>query len=77
MGDLEKFIPVTIPGPSSTIMEELEIKVEGSGSRPPSSSRTSLSEEALSPPSQYCTDEEDDDDLSDPDETVDSDIDIN
>ncbi|KAK0180046.1 hypothetical protein PV327_005729 [Microctonus hyperodae] len=76
-GDLEKFIPVTIPGPSSIVMEELEIKVEGSGSRPPSSSRTSLSEEALSPPSQYCTDEEDDDDLSDPDETVDSDIDIN
>ncbi|XP_011304442.1 transcription factor Dp-1 isoform X3 [Fopius arisanus] len=75
-GDLEKFIPVTIPGPS-TSMEELELKLEGSSSRPPSSSRTSLSEEAMSPPSQYCSDDEEDDLDSDQDEQVDSDVDIN
>ncbi|XP_063972234.1 transcription factor Dp-1 isoform X2 [Diachasmimorpha longicaudata] len=75
-GDLEKFIPVTIPGPS-TSMEELELKLEGSGSRPPSSSRTSLSEEAMSPPSQIYSDDEEDDLESDQNEQVDSDIDIN
>lgn len=76
-GDLEQFIPVTIPGPSTAI-EEIEIKVEGSGSRPPSSSRTSLSEEALSPPSHYFSDEDDDDDvMSDHEELIDSDVDIN
>ncbi|XP_015113951.1 transcription factor Dp-1 [Diachasma alloeum] len=75
-GDLEKFIPVTIPGPS-TSMEELELKLEGSSSRPPSSSRTSLSEEAMSPPSQIYSDDEEDDLESDQDEQVDSDVDIN
>lgn len=72
-GDLEKFIPVTIPGPS-TSMEDLDIKLEGS--RPPSSSHTSLSED-LSPPSQYFSEEEDEDDESDQDEQADSDLEAN
>lgn len=77
-GDLEKFIPVTIPGPS-TSMEELELKLEGSSSRPPSSSRTSLSEEVMSPPSQYFSDDEEDYMESDQDdnEPVECDIDMN
>ncbi|KMQ91774.1 transcription factor dp-1 [Lasius niger] len=73
-GDLEKFIPVTIPGPS-TSMEELDIKLEGS--RPPSSSHTSLSEDPLSPPSQYYSEEEDDDEESDQDDQADSDLEVN
>ncbi|KAL2734136.1 transcription factor Dp-1 isoform X1 [Vespula squamosa] len=73
-GDLEKFIPVTIPGPS-TSMEDLEIKLEGS--RPPSSSHTSLSEDALSPPSQYYSEEEDDEEESDQDDQADSDLEVN
>ncbi|XP_034949182.1 transcription factor Dp-1 isoform X2 [Chelonus insularis] len=75
-GDLEKFIPVTIPGPSTTI-EGMEIKTEESSSRPPSSLHTSLSEEALSPPSQYCSDDDEDEDESDQDEPADSDVDVN
>ncbi|XP_015607811.1 transcription factor Dp-1 [Cephus cinctus] len=75
-GDLEKFIPVTIPGPS-TSMDELEIKLESSGSRPPSSSHTSLSEDPLSPPSQYYSEEEDEDEESDQDDQVDSDLEVN
>lgn len=73
-GDLEKFIPVTIPGPS-TSMEDLEVKLEGS--RPPSSSHTSLSEDALSPPSQYYSEEEDDEEESDQDDQADSDLEVN
>lgn len=73
-GDLEKFIPVSIPGPS-TSMEDLDIKLEGS--RPPSSSHTSLSEDPLSPPSQYYSEEEDDDEESDQDDQVDSDLEVN
>lgn len=73
-GDLEKFIPVTIPGPS-TSMEDLDIKLEGS--RPPSSSHTSLSEDPLSPPSQYYSEEEDDEEESDQDDQADSDLEVN
>lgn len=73
-GDLEKFIPVTIPGPS-TSMEDLDMKLEGS--RPPSSSHTSLSEEPLSPPSQYYSEEEDDEEESDQDDQADSDLEVN
>ncbi|XP_072767838.1 transcription factor Dp-1 isoform X2 [Anoplolepis gracilipes] len=73
-GDLEKFIPVSIPGPS-TSMEDLDIKLEGS--RPPSSSHTSLSEDPLSPPSQYYSEEEDDDEESDQDDQADSDMEVN
>ncbi|XP_011500591.1 PREDICTED: transcription factor Dp-1 isoform X2 [Ceratosolen solmsi marchali] len=73
-GDLEKFIPVTISGPSTSI-EDTELKVETS--RPPSSSRTSLSEDALSPPSQYFSEEEEEEEESDQDDQVDSDLDIN
>ncbi|EFN73759.1 Transcription factor Dp-1 [Camponotus floridanus] len=73
-GDLEKFIPVSIPGPS-TSMEDLDIKLEGS--RPPSSSHTSLSEDPLSPPSQYYSEEEDDDEESDQDDQADSDLEVN
>lgn len=72
-GDLEKFIPV-IAGPS-TSMEELDIKLEGS--RPPSSSHTSLSEDALSPPSQYFSEEEDEEEESDQDDQADSDLEVN
>ncbi|XP_015522402.1 transcription factor Dp-1 isoform X2 [Neodiprion lecontei] len=75
-GDLERFIPVTIPGPS-TSMDELEIKLEESGSRPPSSSRTSLSEDPLSPPSQFFSEEEDEEEESDQDDQVDSDLEAN
>lgn len=75
-GDLERFIPVTIPGPS-TSMDELEIKLEESGSRPPSSSRTSLSEDPLSPPSQYFSEEEDEEEESDQDDQGDSDLEVN
>lgn len=75
-GDLDKFIPVTIPGPSAPI-EDVEIKMEGSGSRPPSSSHTSLSGEA-SPPSHYFSeDEEEEEEMSEQDDTVDSDVDVN
>jgi hypothetical protein len=73
-GDLEKFIPVTIPGPS-TSMEDLDIKLEGS--RPPSSSHTSLSEDPLSPPSQYYSEEEDEEEESDQDDQADSDLEVN
>lgn len=73
-GDLEKFIPVTISGPS-TSMEDLDIKLEDS--RPPSSSHTSLSEDALSPPSHYYSEEEDEEDESDQDEPADSDLEVN
>ncbi|XP_011151855.1 transcription factor Dp-1 isoform X4 [Harpegnathos saltator] len=73
-GDLEKFIPVTIPGPS-TSMDDLDIKLEGS--RPPSSSHTSLSEDALSPPSQYFSEEEDEEEESDQDDQADSDLEVN
>ncbi|CAK9800290.1 Transcription factor Dp-1 [Anthophora quadrimaculata] len=73
-GDLEKFIPVTIPGPS-TSMEDLDIKLEGS--RPPSSSHTSLSEDVLSPPSQYYSEEEDEEEESDQDDQADSDLEVN
>ncbi|XP_025074414.1 LOW QUALITY PROTEIN: transcription factor Dp-1 [Pogonomyrmex barbatus] len=73
-GDLEKFIPVTIPGPS-TSMEDLDMKLEGS--RPPSSSHTSLSEDPLSPPSQYYSEEEDDEEESDQDDQADSDLEVN
>ncbi|XP_024872999.1 transcription factor Dp-1 isoform X1 [Temnothorax curvispinosus] len=73
-GDLEKFIPVTIPGPSTSI-EDLDMKLEGS--RPPSSSHTSLSEDPLSPPSQYYSEEEDDEEESDQDDQADSDLDAN
>lgn len=73
-GDLEKFIPVTIPGPS-TSMEDLDIKLEGS--RPPSSSHTSLSEDVLSPPSQYYSEEEDEEEDSDQDDQADSDLEVN
>lgn len=73
-GDLEKFIPVSIPGPS-TSMEDIDIKLEGS--RPPSSSHTSLSEDPLSPPSQYYSEEEDDDEESDQDDQADSDLEVN
>lgn len=76
-GDLDKFIPVTIPGPSAPT-EDVEIKMEGSGSRPPSSSHTSLSEEALSPPSHYFSeDEEEEEEMSEQDDPVDSDVDVN
>lgn len=80
-GDLEKFIPVTFTGPS-TSMDELDMKLEAS-SRPPSSSRTSLSEEALSPQSQYCSEEEEEEedmmeDFDHDEQTgLDSDVDIN
>ena len=73
-GDLEKFIPVTIPGPS-TSMEDLDTKLEGS--RPPSSSHTSLSEDVLSPPSQYYSEEEDEEEESDQDDQADSDLEVN
>lgn len=73
-GDLEKFIPVTIPGPS-TSMEDLDIKLEGS--RPPSSSHTSLSGDPLSPPSQYFSEEEDEEEESDQDDQADSDLEVN
>lgn len=75
-GDLDKFIPVTIPGPSTSI-DDLGIKLEGSGSRPPSSSRTSLSEDPMSPPSQYFSEEEDEEDESDQDDQGDSDLEVN
>lgn len=76
-GDLEKFIPVTL-SEASTSIDELDIKLEAS-SRPPSSSRTSLSEEALSPQSQYSEEEEEDLEEFEHDEHVglDSDIEIN
>ncbi|XP_012283649.1 transcription factor Dp-1 isoform X5 [Orussus abietinus] len=74
-GDLEKFIPVTIPGPS-TSMDELEIKLESTGSRPPSSSHTSLSEDALSPPP-YFSEDEDEEEESDQDDQADSDLELN
>ncbi|XP_033227091.1 transcription factor Dp-1 [Belonocnema kinseyi] len=74
-GDLDQFIPVTIPGPS-TSMDDFEVKLEGA-SRPPSSSQTSLSEDPLSPPSQYCSEEEDEDDESGQEEQADSDLEIN
>ncbi|XP_014483848.1 PREDICTED: transcription factor Dp-1 isoform X1 [Dinoponera quadriceps] len=73
-GDLEKFIPVTIPGPS-TSMDDLDIKLEGS--RPPSSLHTSLSEDVLSPPSQYFSEEEDEEEESDQDDQADSDLEVN
>ncbi|XP_012262642.1 transcription factor Dp-1 isoform X2 [Athalia rosae] len=75
-GDLESLIPVKIPGPSTSI-DELEIKLEESGSRPPSSSRTSLSEDPLSPPSQYFSEEEDEEEESDQDDEVPSDLEVN
>lgn len=74
-GDLDQFIPVTIPGPSTSI-DDLEIKLEGA-SRPPSSSQTSLSEDPLSPPSHYYSEEEDEEDESEQDEQADSDLEIN
>lgn len=70
-GDLEKFIPITIPGPS-TSMDDLDIKLEGS--RPPSSSHTSLSEDPLSP--QYYSEDDDDEEESDQDDQVDSDLEV-
>ena len=73
-GDLEKFIPVTIPGPS-TSMEDMDVKVETS--RPPSSSRTSLSEDAFSPPSQYCSEDDEEEEESDQEEQAESDIEMN
>ncbi|XP_044014890.1 transcription factor Dp-1 isoform X2 [Aphidius gifuensis] len=76
-GDLEKFIPVTLSG-ASTSIDEMDIKLEAS-SRPPSSSRTSLSEEPLSPHSGYSEEEEEDIEEFEHDEHVgmDSDIEIN
>ncbi|XP_016839563.1 transcription factor Dp-1 isoform X2 [Nasonia vitripennis] len=73
-GDLEKFIPVTIPGPSTSI-EDIDIKIETS--RPPSSSHTSLSEDAPSPPSQYFSEEEEEDEESDQEDHGDSDMEMN
>lgn len=75
-GDLDRFIPVTLPGPS-TSMDDLEIKLEtmDSTSRPPSSSRTSLSEDAPSP--HYYTDEEEDEEMSEQEDAVDSDLEAN
>ncbi|XP_020299179.1 transcription factor Dp-1 isoform X2 [Pseudomyrmex gracilis] len=70
-GDLEKFIPITIPGPS-TSMDDLDIKLEGS--RPPSSSHTSLSEDPLSP--QYYSEDDDDEEESDQDDQADSDLEV-
>ncbi|XP_043275028.1 transcription factor Dp-1 [Venturia canescens] len=75
-GDLAKFIPATIPGPSTSI-DDLGIKLEGSNSRPPSSSRTSLSEDPLSPPSQYFSEEDDEEEESEQDEQGDSDLEVN
>ncbi|XP_032663606.1 transcription factor Dp-1 isoform X2 [Odontomachus brunneus] len=72
-GDLEKFIPM-IPGPSTSV-EDLDIKLESS--RPPSSSHTSLSEDALSPPSQYFSEDEDEEEESDQDDQADSDLEVN
>ncbi|XP_051159646.1 transcription factor Dp-1 [Leptopilina boulardi] len=74
-GDLDQFIPVTIPGPSTSI-DDLEIKLEGA-SRPPSSSQTSISEDPLSPPSHFYSEEEDEEDESEQDEQADSDLEIN
>ncbi|KAJ8681481.1 hypothetical protein QAD02_017268 [Eretmocerus hayati] len=72
--DLEKFIPVPLPGPSAPV-EEIELKVEMT--RPPSSSRTSLSEEALSPPSQYFSEEDEEEEESEQEDQVDSDLEMN
>ena len=74
-GDLDQYIPVTIPGPS-TSMDDFEVKLEGA-SRPPSSSQTSLSEDPLSPPSQFYSEEEDEDEESEQDEQADSDLEVN
>ncbi|XP_058791444.1 transcription factor Dp-1 isoform X2 [Phymastichus coffea] len=72
-GDLEKFIPVTMPGPS-TSMDDIDVKIETS--RPPSSSHTSLSEDAYSP-QYFSEDEEELEEESDQDEQVDSDLEMN
>lgn len=75
-GNLEKFIPVTVAGPSTSV-DGLDIKTEGPPSRPPSSLHTSLSEDALSPPSHYYSEEDDDEDDSDQEDRMDSDLDVN
>lgn len=75
-GDLEKFIPVSVPGPSTSVASDdntsFELKLETS--RPPSS-RASISEEALSPPSQYYSEEEEEEDDSEIE--AESDMEIN
>lgn len=61
-----------MPGPSTSI-DDIDIKIETS--RPPSSSHTSLSEEAYSP--QYFSEEEEEEEESDQEEPVDSDLELN
>ena len=74
-GDLDKFIPITVQGPSTSTEDIALIKVENS--RPPSSSHTSISEDALSPPSHFFSEEEEDEEESDQEEQVESDLDMN